>query len=166
MNCDQAFDVMTSSQRTSDRGLHAHLDGCPRCREMRQTLEPALGMFRADALLTQSPDPWLATPEGNDIATRAARRLTTAESLPHQSHISLWGYAGAIVLGATLVWCSILRTPSTSVSPAVRRAETLCHYLTNSRPRGITAHQMTQSCLACHAVSDPQVGLLPTKIRP
>jgi len=166
MNCDQAFDVMTSSHRASDRGLHAHLDGCPRCREMRQTLEPALGMFRADALMTPSPDPWLAPPEGHDIATPAARRLTATELTIHRTHTSLWGYAGAIVVGSALVWWTVVGNPSTAVTPEVRRSETMCLFLNHSRPRGITAHQMTQSCLACHVVSEPPAGLQPPQIMP
>ncbi len=156
MNCDQAFDVMTSSRRSSDGGLHAHLDGCRRCREMRETLEPALEMFSAEPSFSPQLAPWEVGPEGNDIATQAARRLTSTEtdaSAPKSSLTGLWGYAATVVLGAGLVWCTIIRHPSTTAVPTVHRAETKCLYLAESRPRGLTGQQMTQSCLACHTAT-------------
>lgn len=42
MNCDQAFDAMTSSEWKSDTELEHHFSGCPRCREMAEVLSPLL----------------------------------------------------------------------------------------------------------------------------
>ena len=45
MNCDQAFDALTDPERRHDRELERHFDDCPRCRQMRAVLEPALALF-------------------------------------------------------------------------------------------------------------------------
>ena len=155
MNCDQAFDVMTSNRRESDRGLHTHLASCPRCRVMRETLDPALELFERESCAFREPEPWEVVPDANEIATRAARRLSTLEASQRPSGTSLWGYASAIVLGAGLVWFSMTRHPESSVTPSIHRGRTICQYMTDSRPKGISAQKMTQSCLACHAVTDP-----------
>ncbi|MGQ0636235.1 MAG: hypothetical protein ACT4QC_16600 [Planctomycetaceae bacterium] len=42
MNCDHAFDLMTEPQGSDSPGLQAHLAVCPRCRQMYETLAPAL----------------------------------------------------------------------------------------------------------------------------
>lgn len=153
MNCDQAFDVMTSSRRTSDTELLVHLSGCPRCREMQTTLEPALGMFHADSAELSRRSPWEVAAEGTEVATHAARRLTTSVATPRQGHHGLWGYAAAVVLGAGLVWSTFALNPPTAHAPATLRSAQDCVYLADSRPAGMTGRQMTQSCLACHAVT-------------
>lgn len=154
MNCDQAFDVITSSRRTSDHELLVHLSGCPRCREMQVTLEPALGMFRADTPAITSRSPWEVASEGSDVATQAARKLTTSAHPPRQRLHSLWSYAAAMVFGAGLVWSTFALTPPTAVAPTARRSAQDCLLRADSRPTGMTGRQMTQSCLACHAVSN------------
>lgn len=45
MNCNDAFDYLTDPQRRHADELKRHLDGCPRCRHMQATLEPALSLF-------------------------------------------------------------------------------------------------------------------------
>ena len=154
MNCDQAFDVMTSHRRASDRALPVHLAGCPRCREMQVTLEPALGMFQADTLLSQHTHPWEVASEGNEVATQSARRLSASSSAPRQRPSGLWGYAAAVVLGAGLVFCTILLNPPAALAPAVQYSQQDCLYLADARPTGMTSRQMTQSCLACHTMTD------------
>ena len=152
MNCDQAFDVMTSSHGACNADLHDHMGRCPRCREMQQTLEPALGMFRADALLHSTWESASIETEGLEIATRAARRLSTAAPLPNQRALSLWGYAGAIILGAGLVWTTFMMNPASLSLPEVHHGKTTCLYQKRSTVSGMTGQQMTESCLACHAV--------------
>ena len=43
MNCDTAFDLMTDAGGCQSAALALHLRGCPRCRQMQETLAPALG---------------------------------------------------------------------------------------------------------------------------
>ena len=154
MNCDQAFDVLTGPRRGSDRELLVHLSGCPRCCEMQATLEPALGMFQADASASRNVNPWEVASEGTELATQAARRLTGSTPTLHWETTGLWGYAAAVMLGAGLVWGTFALNPSSMLSPAVHHSKTVCLYRADSRPTGMTGHQMTQSCLACHAVAD------------
>ncbi len=42
MNCDTAFDLMTDPQTAGSSALARHLETCPRCRQMQETLAPAL----------------------------------------------------------------------------------------------------------------------------
>ncbi len=154
MNCDQAFDVMTSSRGAHDVDLLNHMDRCPRCREMHQTLEPALGMFRADALLGPSWESQSCELEGQEIATQAARRLSTTEAAPNRAAMSLWGYATAIILGACLVWGTFAMNPVALSLPEVHRGESTCLFQQKTRSARMTGQQMTRSCLACHAVTD------------
>ena len=92
MNCDQAFDVMTSSDRLSDRGLHAHMADCPRCRDMRETLEPAIRMLSSDSVNPRDMQPWITAPEGCEIATHAAKRSTTSGPAQPRGLTGLWRY--------------------------------------------------------------------------
>jgi hypothetical protein len=45
MNCDQAFDYLTNPQLRDAEELQAHFSTCPRCRNLADVLEPALGLF-------------------------------------------------------------------------------------------------------------------------
>jgi cytochrome c553 len=45
MNCDQAFDALTDNDLRGSHELIQHLDGCPRCRDMADMLDPALDLF-------------------------------------------------------------------------------------------------------------------------
>ena len=48
MNCDEAFDIFTMPDGLPNERLARHLANCPRCRQMKETLEPALALFDAD----------------------------------------------------------------------------------------------------------------------
>jgi hypothetical protein len=48
MNCDDAFDALTDPASANAAALAAHLENCPRCRELKQVLEPALSMLCGD----------------------------------------------------------------------------------------------------------------------
>ncbi len=156
MNCDQAFDVMTSPCRQSDRGLPVHLAGCPRCREMLDTLEPALGLFHTDFSAAPSLSPWEVASEGHEVATQAARRLTSAAPPVRQGLNALWGYAAAVVVGAGFVCCTLWLSQSAFSTPSVQRQKVECAYLAAKQPTGMSGRQMTESCLACHVVTNGQ----------
>lgn len=158
MNCDQAFEVMTSSQRDCQRELSLHLSTCPRCREMRETLAPALHLFNEEpASFLKQDEGWPPSTEAVEIATCAARHLSQLAPRQVQRGVGLWGYTLTVVLGAGLVWGSIVRTPVSSSIPSIQRRETVCHFMRESRPFGIKAAEMTKTCLACHSVTSPAV---------
>ena len=82
MNCDQAFDCLTDPTRRHSAQLEEHLSRCERCRQMHDTLEPALDMF--DELV---PEPDLSgggvaiqtlAPESVRVAEQAAARLSSS----------------------------------------------------------------------------------------
>jgi|GEM_PF-1044305 len=45
MNCDLAFDCLTDPARRDCDELAAHLQNCPRCRDMAEALEPAIDLL-------------------------------------------------------------------------------------------------------------------------
>ncbi len=45
MNCDRAFDLITSPANRNDSELQRHLQGCPRCRDLAEMFEPALHLL-------------------------------------------------------------------------------------------------------------------------
>ncbi|HTI49491.1 MAG TPA: hypothetical protein VL475_01015, partial [Planctomycetaceae bacterium] len=53
MNCDMAFELMTEPHGGRSLALHEHLRQCPRCRQMQETLAPALEWLMEAA---QSPE--------------------------------------------------------------------------------------------------------------
>lgn len=54
MNCDQAFDALTSCGASRNDALALHLNVCPRCRDMADILSPALELL-APASLEDRP---------------------------------------------------------------------------------------------------------------
>ncbi|WP_299459565.1 hypothetical protein [uncultured Gimesia sp.] len=46
MNCDEAFDLITHPTDHNCEELQWHLQLCPRCRQMKETLAPALDTFQ------------------------------------------------------------------------------------------------------------------------
>jgi hypothetical protein len=48
MNCDDAFDALTDPAWADTAELAEHLLNCPRCRELKQVLEPALSLLCGD----------------------------------------------------------------------------------------------------------------------
>ncbi|MGH7199198.1 MAG: hypothetical protein ACREJB_01245, partial [Planctomycetaceae bacterium] len=96
MNCDDAFDALTDPARRRDPALAWHLDLCPRCRQMRDVLEPALELFGpAEEPASSGPSAFSAepflSPEAVQIAERAAARLrfSDAEPVSHDADSSL-----------------------------------------------------------------------------
>jgi len=45
MNCDRAFDLITSPSEQHDSELQHHLQGCPRCRDLVEMFAPALHLL-------------------------------------------------------------------------------------------------------------------------
>jgi hypothetical protein len=54
MNCDTAFDLMTDVETARSSALARHLEMCPRCRQMQDTLAPALDFLSRDSHDEQS----------------------------------------------------------------------------------------------------------------
>jgi hypothetical protein len=100
MNCDMAFDLMTDAEGSQTSALARHLDECPRCRQMQETLAPALDFLAKSALGhsarklapafddlppagSRSRAPSLSV-ETLKIAEQAARNLAARSETPRQ----------------------------------------------------------------------------------
>lgn len=165
MNCDEAFELLTSRDGRTSESLDAHLQRCPRCREMQEILSPALDWLAWDA---EAPVPDrrgpatafapLLTAQAVSIAEEAARRLPGRRS----QRLAWWrqfGMITAIALGGVLIglFSAQERPPQTEsaaltsdpllaaclwTSPGLRSS------LSDSSPRSVVV-----SCVMCHVPS-------------
>lgn len=118
MNCDQAFDAMTDPTGSAAGALREHLSCCPRCRQMRETLAPALEAF-ADVrdLSRNAARVWSPTSlpqfDLQQLAASAAETLTqpTPALRPRRRAViasGLWNHVATasllLVLGAGIGW--------------------------------------------------------------
>ena len=57
MNCDDVFDALTDplTLRKPTAQLEAHLAGCPRCRQMREVIEPARSLLCGELPIERVP---------------------------------------------------------------------------------------------------------------
>ncbi len=63
MNCDDAFDALTDPTGADAAELAEHLAKCPRCRELKQVLEPALSLLSGNRPAEPAMAP-LRSPDG------------------------------------------------------------------------------------------------------
>jgi hypothetical protein len=82
MNCDEAFDALTDPMWADTAEVAEHLAKCPRCRELKQVLEPALLLLCGD-LPAEPPMPATLPNErqGNDRAARSQRPFLSVEAI-------------------------------------------------------------------------------------
>lgn len=160
MNCDHAFDLMTDPVLDDCAELHAHLDGCPRCRQMYETLSPALGLFvsSGSALEDASADE-IASAGGVEIAERVAVRLAQEPPLRAPSprpRRPLQAWACMLAGGLVLVSAIGLTVPRAS-TPAAPTAADQCTWL---HREAVDADQraaaVVLSCVACHTAQQQQ----------
>jgi hypothetical protein len=153
MNCDQAFDCLTDSDLRHSPQLEEHLARCARCRQMQETLEPALDLF--DELV---PEPDLSgrvfgtqtlAPESVRVAEQAASRLAPAGTGSHVKRRSgVVRYAAAAMVGAALM--GVMGTINNAHSPV--DSSTQCTWRSrvidrDSYPSNV---EFARSCVVCH----------------
>jgi hypothetical protein len=163
MNCDQAFDCLTDPGRRHSPQLEEHLARCARCRQMMDTLEPALDLF--DELV---PEPDLSgrtatrtlAPESVRVAEQAASRLVaTGAEAPLRRRNSALRYAAAAMVGALLM--GLMGSINKAHSPAMEgSAETAvpdveaskCPWELKTFDRSVypTRYALAVACMKCH----------------
>jgi hypothetical protein len=82
MNCDDAFDALTDPALADTAELAEHLLICPRCRELKQVLEPALSLLCGD--LPAEPAIPAALPNegrGNADAVASQKSFLSVEAI-------------------------------------------------------------------------------------
>lgn len=172
MNCDTAFDLLTDPQGAASVALESHLARCPRCRQMQETLAPALdwmqdaaGAEDRDDLIAagRSPGdraPAFATAEALEIAQQAAARLSTrrlSSAVRYQRWaIRLAACAALVFAGGLLGRAMVSGLPVNDGNPessVCRRAEVATHTAGTRSPAQIQA--LVASCTACHLAERP-----------
>jgi hypothetical protein len=80
MNCDLAFDLMTDAAGCGSQALKSHLTDCPRCRQMQETLAPALDWL-SESPMQDDSEPLPPSLAGWDSAGLRASPETAIEAL-------------------------------------------------------------------------------------
>ena len=168
MNCDDAFEYITDATRQHASELQWHLDMCPRCQRMKETLEPALSLLTAECHTTMTGD---ASPPHNSrlgrlfagedasfesrrIARKAAakpqsigRTVTQAESVWRRGAVV--AFAGAAMLAAMLLMFSPGSDQHEGISPGVE----MCLWQTREAAVEDSPRAILATCLSCHPTS-------------
>jgi hypothetical protein len=159
MNCNQAFELMTDPVGAASPALQRHLERCPRCRQMQQTLSPALDWLRsAEASLPDQTDadrkavPLLTAQAvllAEDVARNLPRRRTRlgAEAARRAAMIAAVAAFG-VWLGAVFLDSSPREQPSApapALTACLWEQRQLLEHLPDASPRGVLL-----SCLTCH----------------
>jgi hypothetical protein len=169
MNCDTAFDLMTDAHGSRSGALAQHFETCTRCRQMQETLAPALDFLTHDA-----PSPEFSTLSGDgptsesggrqpfvtveslQIAQQAASRLAAQADLPRGRRQRLasrfTGYAAAFAAGLFLAFVLIPQRDAGKPIPTRQCTRQAAAGQDNSRSAD-TIQNLAQSCAVCHAAS-------------
>ncbi|MDZ4688833.1 MAG: hypothetical protein SH850_27475 [Planctomycetaceae bacterium] len=162
MNCDRAFDLMTSADGQADPALARHLGICPRCRQMQDTLSPALDWLSAggtddwsdDRPATSGTAPLLTT-QAVRVAEAAARDLSQRGTPMPTTFRRALSIAVVLLFGAVLgVAAFDIRRPAAD-QPQAASVGLLTTCLWNDpalrlRMPDASAQSVVASCVVCH----------------
>lgn len=156
MNCDEAFDCLTDPRRRHDAALARHLEGCPRCRRMQETLEPALDLFYE---LAEEPDlsglPPLAGTASSEtvrVAEQTAARLQSHAAPRRRLGFAALRYAAMALMGAgVMAALGYLEQKSPPEQPASGCLWRAADALPVTPGSGTT---VTLRCMGCHVTYD------------
>lgn len=171
MNCDEAFDALTDSNARESDALRQHLQACPRCRQMREVLEPALSLFNAtagesmDAHGGESADAirkQFLSVEAVQIAKQAALGLSSADTHRRRPRPvkSRWIALQAVGAGlAAIVAFAVFSGPGGFQGSRPTHGPTVpvqgsgaCLWTQRQMSDGVghDSHAVVASCVACH----------------
>src|SRR5262245_56858737 len=157
MNCDQAFDCLTDPVRRHSPQLEEHLAHCERCRQMQDTLEPALDLF--DELV---PEPDVSSrggaatiaPESVRVAEQASARLLAAGPKPPARYRSpIVRYAAAARVGAFLM--GLMGSMNNAVAPVENSSPCVFQSRNINRQAYPTPNAVVRQCMVCHKALNP-----------
>ncbi len=164
MNCDDAFDALTNPQPTAGRALAAHLDACPRCRQMRDTLSPALEWLSTDNDSLDGGNwshgttgtPWLSV-QALHIAEQASKQLPRRRSTGARWR-QLLTIAAVALIGVAVGAFGIAGRHAQPSPPTVSDDAmlTACLWTTPNLRNGLpdtSARGVVISCIMCHVPS-------------
>lgn len=178
MNCDTAFDLMTDPHGGKSNSLREHLAHCPRCRQMQETLAPALDWLAEPAPLDADQSlhaallvheavirpAALATAEARQVALEAAGSLSARCAPPGvrlgRAVAIVLRSAALVVLGAFLASSFAPDSQPTGPDPkgdACRRYEAT---ETHGLPLSVgERNALIASCAACHRETDGKFSI-------
>uniref|UniRef100_A0A7C2P0D6 Zinc-finger domain-containing protein n=1 Tax=Schlesneria paludicola TaxID=360056 RepID=A0A7C2P0D6_9PLAN len=158
MNCDHAFELITDPVGSGSPTLQRHLERCPRCRQMQQTLAPALDwLMAAEPALSPGSSsrgeaPFLSA-QAVLVAEQVARSLPRrcdrgwGESLCRGAAIAAVAALG-VLFGALLLEPKSPEKPATSagtLTACLWEQQQLLDQLPDTSARGVVV-----SCVMCH----------------
>lgn len=164
MNCDDAFEALTDPQPTDRRALAAHLESCPRCRQMRETLSPALEWLSSDDD-SAGGGHWSSGGTVTPLLTAQALRIAeqAAKQLPRQPGTAarlrtLGAMAAVALIGVAVGAFGIDSRHELASLPQVGADSmlTACLWTTPQGRSGLpdtSARGVVVSCVMCHVPS-------------
>ena len=185
MNCDQAFEHLTDPDLWDSDVLSRHLASCARCRQMQETLSPALVLFgdgagreeasQADTSFgfgeSNTRTECFLSPEAVEIAEQAARELALTRPITRTvlRPPTAWTarIAAMILLGSAIALgmfgSGFQKSPT--IPELIPAKDALCtrdHLkATDSTSTTRDATAVVRSCMVCHVPND-----LPSEDRP
>jgi hypothetical protein len=170
MNCDTAFDLMTDEDGCQSRALAEHLEACPRCRQMQETLAPALVSLMQDTEYeldtfcemaipnVGGENDSLAAAESIQIAQHTAAKLAFHAEMPqvrrNRMLVRCATYTATFAAGALLTLLVLFpqeRRENLSPASCARHEADLPNV--SRTPDEI--RELAQSCALCHQRSQP-----------
>lgn len=156
MNCDQAFAAMTDPQLADAGELHRHLESCPRCRQMRETLEPALGRLAVSAAgqsrLSESRGDAAVSLSAVHMARRVAARLShgrpASAGALRRPVSNVWSYLASAACGALVAVGAITLLQNSATPPAL--ASECLWQDRDAASIKTESSAVVLSCVACH----------------
>ncbi len=176
MNCDMAFEHLTDPNRRGHDELQRHLAVCPRCRQMKETLEPAFDLLDAaagheesDRSLTNSlvdqddwrigeaqSEPLRLSGEAVRLAEAAATELASASPscrlLRRTAFCSALRYAAVFLAGVacSLAVVSLCTDHGRQVATPFSLKDCTFQRSEQLGHRQFNAHSAVITCVACH----------------
>lgn len=154
MNCNQAFDALTSLEASQNETLARHLDTCPRCRDMADVLSPALELFapvsRDRELLGEIPAgsellPQPSHPSRDWTETAPWQKNVRSARRVRRDGLKIVG-AVALISLLTVAFASIGRdAPQSGFVNSLAAAECL-----RESPKEMTPKNAVAACVSCH----------------
>lgn len=166
MNCDLAFELITDAAGSRSAALARHLDHCPRCRQMRETLAPALGFLQSGEPGAPGRDLEAApcakngargrqpfvTVEAVRIAQQAATALAAQSETPRQRlhRLAAQALRYLTVLAAGLFLGITYLQPQPSAAPLPRKCPRTQEAVDDLQRATGEMRAVVLSCRACH----------------
>jgi hypothetical protein len=172
MNCDDAFEAMTDLSGDRNAALESHLSRCRRCRQMQDTLSPALTGLRdlhpsrhdEPSRRKSSTAPALLSPVALQLID-----LAVAQRQSLRRRASPWAQLGwwqpMSLVAAFLIGLGMGATQAGSDRPVVDDASSAqplammawepCTWKQRDRSPAPMASQLVAACVECHV---PQPG--------